>query len=481
MEEHCRTRASVRRPSLPRSAVKRQPPPALAKILLPALRQRLHSQRSPQRSHIVLVPPFRDIQPSNLRHRHRVRLSRNHFELVPRAHFSLARHRQIKSRPPTRQKSLHHFARIKSHVQFVARQPRLRHHHFRRPHREPVAQMRRVFRKSFRRKILPEDRCRQFAPGQFLLPVVVMRHRIAIHRLKSPAMHRQVCLPVAIQIQLAQRHPPRHRLLVNRRGHAHPVVHHFPRQPRIHRNYLHLHLSPLSFNLSSRARPSFCRRGTCCSFCFVPLPSSLRCHPERGRFLADEGPAVRFASFLCLLLYVVIPSEAAFWPTRDLLFVLLRFSFCFALWLRRLLPRRSQRRSLPRQAFPPRVCFLDKRYFFGPPPAFDFLFPPDCRSDVGEDLVMDQPLGVVSRRESRNSSAPVLLDSAPQIVRHSGVQAARSAGKNVDAVVAIHCMTQEWTQPSRETAVREDDPRRFFPLPFPLPCSLRCHPEPRVC
>jgi hypothetical protein len=59
------------------------------------------------------------------------------------------------------------------------------------------------------------------------------------------------------------------------------------------------------------------------------LPSSLRCHPERGRFLADEGPAVRFASFLCLLLYVVIPSEAAFWPTRDLLFVLLRSSFCF--------------------------------------------------------------------------------------------------------------------------------------------------------
>src|ERR1700691_5479616 len=332
MEEHCRTRASVRRPSLSRSAVKRQPPPALAKILLPALRQRLHSQRSPQRSHIVLVPPFRDIQPSNLRHRHRVRLSRNHFDLVPRAHFSLARHRQIKSRPPTRQKSLHHFARIKSHVQFVARQPRLRHHHFRRPHREPVAQMRRVFRKSFRRKILPEDRCRQFAPGQFLLPVVVMRHRIAIHRLKFPAVHRQVRLPVAIQIQLPQRDPPRHRLLVNRRRHAHPVVHHVARQPRVHRNYLHLHPSSLSFSLSSRARPLSGRRGTCCSFCFVPLPSSLRCHPERGRLSADEGPAVRFASFLCLLLYVVIPSEAAFWPTRDLLFVLLRsFAFFFTL------------------------------------------------------------------------------------------------------------------------------------------------------
>jgi hypothetical protein len=64
------------------------------------------------------------------------------------------------------------------------------------------------------------------------------------------------------------------------------------------------------------------------------LPSSLRCHPERGRFLADEGPAVRFASFLCLLLYVVIPSEAAFWPTRDLLFVLAcPFSFASLLYV----------------------------------------------------------------------------------------------------------------------------------------------------
>jgi hypothetical protein len=56
----------------------------------------------------------------------------------------------------------------------------------------------------------------------------------------------------------------------------------------------------------------------------------LTCRPERGRLSADEGPAVRFASFLCLLLYVVIPSEAAFWPTRDLLFVLLvLFLFLF--------------------------------------------------------------------------------------------------------------------------------------------------------
>jgi hypothetical protein len=55
------------------------------------------------------------------------------------------------------------------------------------------------------------------------------------------------------------------------------VVHHFPRQPRIHRNYLHLHLH-------HHLIPSYL----------------LICHPERGRFLADEGPAVS----LCIVFAV---------------------------------------------------------------------------------------------------------------------------------------------------------------------------------
>jgi hypothetical protein len=58
----------------------------------------------------------------------------------------------------------------------------------------------------------------------------------------------------------------------------------------------------------------------------------------------------------------------------------------------------------------------------------------------------------------------VLLDSVPQIARHSGVQAARPASKNVDAIVAIHRMPQERTKPSRETTKREDDPSAFLSL-----------------
>jgi hypothetical protein len=79
-------------------------------------------------------------------------------------------------------------------------------------------------------------------------------------------------------------------------------------------------------------------------------------------------------------------------------------------------------------------------------------------------------MSAILRREARNSSSPVLLDPVPQIARHSDVQAARPASKNVDAVVAIHRMPQEWTQPSRETAMREDDPSAFLSLPLPCPC-----------
>jgi hypothetical protein len=77
----------------------------------------------------------------------------------------------------------------------------------------------------------------------------------------------------------------------------------------------------------------------------------------------------------------------------------------------------------------------------------------------------------------------VLLDSVPQIARHSGVQAARPAGKNVDAVVAIHRMPQEWTKPSRETTKREDDSSAFLSFAFvlffafalcPCPCPCPC-------
>jgi hypothetical protein len=42
--------------------------------------------------------------------------------------------------------------------------------------------------------------------------------------------------------------------------------------------------------------------------CPFSFSLSLRCHPERGRFLADEGPAVRFASFLVLLRSLASPA-----------------------------------------------------------------------------------------------------------------------------------------------------------------------------
>jgi len=158
----------------------------------------------------------------------------------------------------------------------------------------------------------------------------------------------------------------------------------------------------------------------------VSSPSPC-CHPERGRFPADEGPAVRltcpfrlflffsfsflrchpergrclsflffFSSFLLfffssfLLFFLTLSSRARrFLPTRDLLFASHRLSLCLALRLLRFLPRRWKWRSLLRQVLPRRVCLFDKHYLFGPPPALDFLFPPDRRPDIAKNFEMD--------------------------------------------------------------------------------------------
>jgi hypothetical protein len=98
------------------------------------------------------------------------------------------------------------------------------------------------------------------------------------------------------------------------------------------------------------------RRSCCCCRCCCPAfrPSPLRCHPDRGRFLADEGSAVSFAvavvvavgvvvalavavrtsvfPLFAVSLYAVIPREAAFWPTRDLLWSSASCSFLISLF-----------------------------------------------------------------------------------------------------------------------------------------------------
>ena len=81
--------------------VRRQCPPLepLPEVPLPTLRQRGHSQGTPQRSHIIIRPALRDIQSRDLRNRDAIRIARNHLDLITGADFSLAGDGEVETRP----------------------------------------------------------------------------------------------------------------------------------------------------------------------------------------------------------------------------------------------------------------------------------------------------------------------------------------------------------------------------------------------
>src|SRR5262250_1423855 len=66
-----------------------------------------------------------------------------------------------------------------------------------------------------------------------------MLDRIAVNRLVLSTMHAQVCLPVAVEIELAQRNPASDRFFINSRRHRPPMPHDITRQSDIQRNNLH--------------------------------------------------------------------------------------------------------------------------------------------------------------------------------------------------------------------------------------------------
>src|SRR5258707_1391774 len=216
----------------------------LAEVLLPTIRQRPHSQCAPQRLHVAIIIPFRNIQPSDFRHRHRIFVSRNHFDLVACPDFPLARDREIKPRPHARQESPDHVVGLKSHTQFVARQPRLRHHHFRGTDREPVAKMDGVFQQTIRSEVLPKHTHRQVPARQLFFPIPVMRNRVAVNRLEFSPMDAKVRLTVAVQIKLAQSNAALNRFLIDPSRHRPPAPNHLPRQPHVNRRHFHIGNNP---------------------------------------------------------------------------------------------------------------------------------------------------------------------------------------------------------------------------------------------
>src|SRR6266496_4061411 len=103
-----------------------------------------------------------------------VDLPSNCIDLISTADFSLPSDGQVESRPAAGEESLHHVVGLKSNSKFVAGEASLRHEYFRRPHREPVAKMDRVFEQTAGRKVLSKDAYRQLLAGQLSPPIIVV-------------------------------------------------------------------------------------------------------------------------------------------------------------------------------------------------------------------------------------------------------------------------------------------------------------------
>jgi hypothetical protein len=100
--------------------------------------------------------------------------------------------------------------------------------------------MDRIFRKVIECEVLPKDGHRQIPAWQLTFPIVVVCERVAVNGLIDSAMHAEIRLPIAIQIELTQSDPAVDRFLEDSRTDACPMPLHFAGKPGIEGYYLHL-------------------------------------------------------------------------------------------------------------------------------------------------------------------------------------------------------------------------------------------------
>src|SRR6185437_14573232 len=97
-----------------------------------------------------------------------------------------------------------------------------------------------VIQKAVERKVFSKDAHWQLSARQFSFPIVVMCERIAVNSFVLSAMHTEIRLTVAVQIEFAQNNAVVDRLLEDSCGHTSPVPHHVSGKPGVQRCQLHL-------------------------------------------------------------------------------------------------------------------------------------------------------------------------------------------------------------------------------------------------
>ena len=124
---------------------------AVAEIGLPAFGEGVHLERAIDNGGIGIAKRFSPrrriglVEPSDFGNCDGSRVARKQLDFIAGADFALARDGQVKTGARCRKKTLHHFIRPKANAEFVARQSRLRDHHFGGANSEVVAEMDGIF------------------------------------------------------------------------------------------------------------------------------------------------------------------------------------------------------------------------------------------------------------------------------------------------------------------------------------------------
>src|SRR5216684_6765274 len=97
-----------------------------------------------------------------------------------------------------------------------------------------------VFQQAIRGEVFSKHAYRQLPAGQLILPVVVVRDRVAVNGLIFSAMDAEIRLTVAVQIKASQGDSALDRLLEDPSRYRSPVPHHRSWQSSIHGHYFHI-------------------------------------------------------------------------------------------------------------------------------------------------------------------------------------------------------------------------------------------------
>ena len=157
----------------------------------------------------------------------------------PRLDRAGPRDPQVEPPPPRRLEALHHLRVAEAEAELEARQARLRDDELRRADPNAVSDRELVLRRHAREgQVLAEHPPRQLAP-ELLPPDRVVLGAVRVDRLVRPAVHAEIGLGVARQVDALDAHRPGDRLLEDRRRHRLPLPRRPPGQTDVDRDDVH--------------------------------------------------------------------------------------------------------------------------------------------------------------------------------------------------------------------------------------------------